>query len=275
MPCYADTIVRIKHVRRNKKEDSGNFSVWAIGTYPVECEIYEIEMTLPIPINPDDRDPDSQAVFQRDEYYSIGGKVVPGSYAGNRRLKMMVATSTHITLAEKEKPSDSNRCPLKVSLVGIPQAIPIEIKNTESSVFEIIVSDYIAQPYNYIIKVVYPHINNQFKHFKTSIRPHESVIFVIGQLEIIDNEFYVYAREINYVDMHLSTKKKDYEINNNEITSLSTNTTRSKLLYIHKNVAKNSGDTSEFHSSTSTTSEYFESIYQDDLSKDIENSEEI
>ncbi|CAG8731573.1 13553_t:CDS:1, partial [Dentiscutata heterogama] len=67
----------------------------------------------------------------------------------------------------------------------------------------------------------------------------------------------------------------DYEINNNEITLLSTNTTRSKLLYIHKNVAKNSGDTSEFHSSTSTTSEYFESMYQDDLSKDIEDSEEI
>lgn len=273
MPCYADTIVRIKHVRRNKKDDPRNFSIWAVGTYPVEYETYEMEMNLPMPINPDDRDPDSQAIFLRDEYYSVGGKVIPGSYGGSRRLKMIVATSTHVTLAEST--TDSNRCPLKVSLVGIPQALPIEIKNTESSVIEMLISDYIAQPYNYIIKVVFPHSNTQFKHLKTSIRPHESILFVIGQLEIIDNEFYVYAREINYVDTHLSTKKKDNEINNNEITLLSTNTTRSKLLYIHQNVAKNSGETSNFHTSNSTTSEYFESMYQDDLSKLIEDSEEI
>ncbi|CAG8584459.1 22550_t:CDS:2 [Cetraspora pellucida] len=269
MPCYADTIVRIKHVRRNKKEDSRTFSLWAIGAYPIGTEDLEMEMTLPMPINPDDRDPDSQALFKRDEYFSVGGKIVPGTYAGNKRLKMLVTNSTNISIDGKA----SNKCPMKVSLVGIPQKMPLDIRHTENSVIDLLVSDYLLhQQYNYIVKVVFPHVN-QFKHYKTSVRPHESILFVVGQLEIIDNEIYVYARELSYIDS-LSTKKKDYEPNNHEVTLITTNTTRSKLLYAHKNAFKNSDvkysdDTQEeIISSTSTGSEYFESMYQDDLSGD-------
>ncbi|CAG8568634.1 3179_t:CDS:2 [Racocetra persica] len=274
MPCYADTIVRIKHVRRNKKEDARTFSMWAIGAYPVGSEGYEMEMILPIPINPDDRDPDSQAIFKRDEYYSVGGKIVPGSYAGNKRLKMLVSASTSITIDDKV--ADSNKCPIKVSLVGIPQTMPSEIRHTENSIIELLISDHLLQQhYNYIIKVVFPHIS-QFKHFKTSVRPHESIIFVIGQLEIIDDEFYVYARELNFVDT-FATKKKVHETNNHEITLITTtNTTRSKLLYAHKNTTNNSEDSPEnIQSSTSTASEYFESMYQDDPSEDDELPQDV
>ncbi|CAG8806948.1 9015_t:CDS:1, partial [Dentiscutata erythropus] len=75
MPCYADTIIKIKHAKHNEKEDAKVPSVWALGTYPPGCNDKEIEVTLFLPINQDERDPESQAIFKRDEYYSVGGKI--------------------------------------------------------------------------------------------------------------------------------------------------------------------------------------------------------
>ncbi|CAG8672110.1 1267_t:CDS:2 [Racocetra persica] len=67
MPCYADTIIKVKHVKQSGKEDAKMLSVWAIRTYPTGREDNEIEVILFIPINPNDRDSKSQAIFKRDE----------------------------------------------------------------------------------------------------------------------------------------------------------------------------------------------------------------
>lgn len=81
MPCYLDTIIKIKHVKQNETKDAKSISVWAIGTYPMGLEDNEIEIVLYVPCNRDERDHDSQAMFRRDEYYSVGGKIIPNRYA--------------------------------------------------------------------------------------------------------------------------------------------------------------------------------------------------
>ncbi|CAG8840450.1 20559_t:CDS:1, partial [Racocetra persica] len=59
----------------------------AIRIYSTERKNNEIEMTLFLSINPNDRDPESQAIFKKDEYYFVRRKIVPGFYAGQIRLK--------------------------------------------------------------------------------------------------------------------------------------------------------------------------------------------
>ncbi|RIB26777.1 hypothetical protein C2G38_2162408 [Gigaspora rosea] len=91
MPCYADTIVRIKYVRRTEREDIKSLVVWAISSYPVERDDCEIEMVLFLPLESQERDSETQAIFERDCFYSVGGKVVPGCYEGNIRPKVFVS----------------------------------------------------------------------------------------------------------------------------------------------------------------------------------------
>ncbi|CAG8528274.1 26657_t:CDS:1, partial [Dentiscutata erythropus] len=63
MPCYADTVVRIKLARQHVKEDANLLVVWALGSYPVEREDYDIELSLFLSNNLDESDPESQAIF--------------------------------------------------------------------------------------------------------------------------------------------------------------------------------------------------------------------
>ena len=97
MPCYADTIVRVKFVKQYEKEkdDSSLLVVWAFATYPVERDDREIEMTLFVPVNIEERDNETQAIFEKDSFYSVGGKIIPGFYNGNKRAKVLV-TNVHI-----------------------------------------------------------------------------------------------------------------------------------------------------------------------------------
>jgi hypothetical protein len=92
MPCCADTIVRIKyakqHVKEKEEEEEDLLVVWAIGAYPVEGENYDIELVLFVPDDPTKRDPETQAIFKRDNFFSVGGKIVPGQYGGNKRAKV-------------------------------------------------------------------------------------------------------------------------------------------------------------------------------------------
>ncbi|CAG8781584.1 4586_t:CDS:1 [Racocetra fulgida] len=150
---------------------------------------------------------------------------------------MIVATSTHLTITDRA--SDSNKCPLKVSLIGTPQEKPAAIDNTQNSVIEMLISDYISQDYKYAIYVVFPHDNPRFEHFKTSIQPQESIIFVVGQIEVIDNKFYVSAKDITYININILKKNSDSE---HQVQSIPPNSTRSKLLHIHQSITKNSKD---------------------------------
>ncbi|CAG8670057.1 10703_t:CDS:2, partial [Gigaspora rosea] len=106
------TIIKIKHVKQNETKDTKSISVWAIGSYPIGLKDNDIEVVLYVPRNHDEQDPDLQAMFRRDEYYS-----------------MSVATSTHLT----SRASDSNKCPLKVSLIGTAQGNPTVIESTNDS----------------------------------------------------------------------------------------------------------------------------------------------
>ena len=57
------------------------------------CYILEnsdIEVVLYVPRNHDEQDPNSQAMFRRDEYYSVGRKIIPNHYAGCVRAKVVI-----------------------------------------------------------------------------------------------------------------------------------------------------------------------------------------
>ncbi|CAG8641182.1 24876_t:CDS:2, partial [Dentiscutata erythropus] len=161
---------RLKYYKKNHKKQ-------AVGVYPIESEDCELDITLFIPMNDEERDPNSQSIFETNEYYCVGGKIVLGSYNGNLRLKMTVASSTHLSI---KKDFGSNRCPLKVSLVGVAQDAPKEI-NRENAILNVLVNDYARQIY---------------------------MLFVVGQMEIIEKDLYVYAVDISYVDTGSATKKK-------------------------------------------------------------------
>ncbi|CAG8517603.1 17189_t:CDS:2 [Cetraspora pellucida] len=126
-----------------------------------------------------------------------------------------VATSTYLTV--NSKPSESNKCLLKVSLVETPQGKTAEIKNTDNCMIKVLMTDHAR----------------------------ESLIFVVGQMKVIDNKFYVNAKDINYINV----KKKNSEADDSQISLTSTNSTRSKLLNIHQNIIKNLRDTSTVQSS--------------------------
>ena len=143
---------------------------------------------------------------------------------------MTAAVSTHVTIADRVP--NSNKCPLKISLVGILQKMLIKIKNRQVSLLETLISDYVSQKHSYNVKVVFPTDNSRFNHLKTTICPHETLIFVVGQMEIIANEFYVYANDINFVSTNFTVKNKEHV----SAELLSANPMRSKLLNIHQNV---------------------------------------
>ncbi|CAG8629824.1 13725_t:CDS:2, partial [Cetraspora pellucida] len=225
MPCYADTIVRVKVVRQTTKHESDLIIVWAIGVYPVGREDSEIEMVLFAPINYSDRDPETQAIFEKDGFYSVGGKIVPGYYGSNKRPK-------------------SNKCPLKISLIGIPQELPKVVENDENAIFNVLVNDYVGQDYSFIVKVAFLHSNPRLGHLKSTVRPHDSLIFVVGQLEVIDNDFYIYAKDINFVDLSYF-KRKSLDESNLRNPSEVVNVTRSKLLFTHRKVNENLKDISK------------------------------
>lgn len=88
MPCHADTIVKANQVRQTCNEDSKLVTIWAVGVYPVESEDCELDMALFIPLESEERDPNTQSIFENNEYYSISGKIVLGNYNGNLRLKV-------------------------------------------------------------------------------------------------------------------------------------------------------------------------------------------
>ncbi|CAG8481249.1 9194_t:CDS:2 [Scutellospora calospora] len=232
MPCNADTIVKIKVVIESVKENL--VVVWAIGLYPVGVENCEIELTQFVPVNLEERDHDTQATFQKDEYFSISSKIVPDIYKNNIRPRMTVSTSTHLKILDRVP--TSNKYSLKVSLVGIVQETS-DFKNREDSVIKVSVTDYSRQDYNFVVNVVFQYLDSCFKGLASFIRPKETLVFIVGQIEFIENDIYVYAQDINCVNTYFNNKKREYDIKNEEIPS-STNSARSKLLSIHKDISK-------------------------------------
>ncbi|CAG8528601.1 6309_t:CDS:2, partial [Dentiscutata erythropus] len=122
-------------VRLTNREDLNLTIVWATGVYPFESEDHELDLVLFVPIKDDEKDSNTQAIFVKDEYYCIAGKVVPKIFNNNFKLKITVLTSTHITI---RRDLGSNRCPLKVLLVGVAQDIMREF-NKEDAIVNVLV----------------------------------------------------------------------------------------------------------------------------------------
>ncbi|CAG8435702.1 3353_t:CDS:2 [Scutellospora calospora] len=137
----------------------------AIGEYPVECEDYEIEMILFALANLNERDPESQTFLKK--IISI-------------LLEIKVSTSTYLTILNKVVVS--NKCLLKISLVGVPQSMPQEVLNDENAIIQILINDYNGEKCNFIMKIIFPYRNSRLAYLKNTIRPHESLIFVVGQI---------------------------------------------------------------------------------------------
>ncbi|KAF0516136.1 hypothetical protein F8M41_017153 [Gigaspora margarita] len=117
-----------------------------LGTYSVEREDYNIEIILFVPVSLDDRDPESQAVFVKDNFFSVGSKIIPRFYKENKRAKV----------------EELNKCSLKVSLLGVPQEVPNVIK--VDAVVQILVSDYVSVTENGgMLLSVLSNNNNKFK----------------------------------------------------------------------------------------------------------------
>ncbi|CAG8598007.1 5473_t:CDS:2, partial [Diversispora eburnea] len=221
-----------QHVK--EKEESDLLVVWALGTYPVGCEDCDIELVLFVLASLKDRDPEVQVIFVKDNFFSVGGKIVLGDYCGSKRVKITVSTSMHVIILNKVP--ESNKYPLKVSLVEVPQEMPNEVK--DDIIVKISVSDYVRQECHFIVRVVFPCHNSCFSHLKDTIHFQESLAFVVGQMEIIDNKFYMYAKDINYINTHF-IKKKSYEDNLSQSSLASQNNVRSKLMITHQNIAEN------------------------------------
>ncbi|CAG8480903.1 17866_t:CDS:2 [Cetraspora pellucida] len=123
----------------------------------------KIELTLFILTNYKERDFDLQAIFEQDEFYSVRGEIIPGKY------KDSMTVSSSIQLKILDKVPLLNKCPLKVSLISIPQEIPAELNDNKNSVFGILVNDYAIQKHNFIVKIVYSHLTPRFKCTKETI----------------------------------------------------------------------------------------------------------
>ncbi|CAG8750043.1 10639_t:CDS:2, partial [Dentiscutata erythropus] len=188
----------IKLVRQHVKKDSNLLVVWALSSYPVERKDYDIELYLFMPNNLAESDPESQAIFVKDGFFSVG---------------ITVLTSTYLMIFNKVVVS--NKCPLKVSLVGIPQEIPNVVK--EDAIVQTLVTDYAGQEHNFIMKIVFPYYNSCFAHLKDTIRPQESLIFSIFSGNSVSQGF-----------------------------SSSRHSNRSKLLDTHHNASESSKDSSGF-----------------------------
>ncbi|CAG8791396.1 10666_t:CDS:2 [Dentiscutata erythropus] len=240
MPCHVDTIVKINQIRQTYKDET-KLTIYATGTYPIESEDHELEMVLFIPINDEDRDPNTQSIFEKNEFYCVGGKIVFANFNGSLKLKMTVACSTHLTI---KRDLSSNRCPLKASLIGIMQDVPTEIDD-ENAIINVLVEDYAGQNYSFAIKIIFPYHNTRFKHLMNSTRSTESMLFIVGQMEVIEKDLYIYAVDISYININYGIKRKTCETGNSQTTTKLYRSVRSKLLTAHQNVNENTSRISE------------------------------
>ncbi|CAG8440472.1 17890_t:CDS:2 [Cetraspora pellucida] len=206
----------------------------------------KIELLLFISTNYKKRDFDSQAIFKQDEFYPVREKIIPEKYKYSIRQKITVSLFTQLKILNKVPLL--NKCLLKVSLIDIPQEILTELNNNENFVFRILVNNYAIQKYNFIVKIVYFYLTPRFKCTKETIQPQESLIFIVSLMEIIDNDFYIYAKEIN----NMSNITKNIIKDRNQMLSTLPKSTQSKLLFTHQNI-KDTEVTSDIQSTSNNS----------------------
>ncbi|RIB05347.1 hypothetical protein C2G38_2047659 [Gigaspora rosea] len=222
-------------------------------------------MIMFVPIEPNKRDPDSQAVFEKDHYYVVSGKIVLEIYRGIKRVKMTISTSTCVSI---NKIPDSNNCPMRVSVVGIVQN---EVEKQLQMMKMLLLK------------------------FQSTIIPLQMLISC--ELEIIKDNIYIYAKDINYVELHIEVKKQVFDSYNSQNSTMLSISTQSKLLATYRSIAESSGNVprpstlantinldnfecevidykSEALKDYDTTNEYFDKTQNSDMKDEEESSDD-
>ncbi|RIB19363.1 hypothetical protein C2G38_2083338 [Gigaspora rosea] len=83
-------------------------------------------------------------------------------------------------------------------------------------------------------------MNSRFAQLKNLIQPKETLIFVVGQMEIINNNLYINAKDISCINTNSATKKIT---ECDQQMSPPTKSARSKLLSIHQSMIEPSEET--------------------------------
>ncbi|CAG8810277.1 24766_t:CDS:1, partial [Gigaspora rosea] len=96
---------------------------------------------------------------------------------------------------------------LKICLIRTAQEPPFEIANNENAIIETMITDYAEHNYTFNVKVIYPFMNSRFAQLKNLIKPKEILIFILGQIEIINNNLYINAKDISCINTNSTTKK--------------------------------------------------------------------
>ncbi|CAG8850320.1 31813_t:CDS:1, partial [Gigaspora margarita] len=65
MPCHIDTIVKINQIRQTYRDES-KLTLYAIGAYPIKSEDCELELVLFVPINKEEKDSNTQSIFEKN-----------------------------------------------------------------------------------------------------------------------------------------------------------------------------------------------------------------
>ncbi|CAG8749835.1 23612_t:CDS:2, partial [Gigaspora rosea] len=194
--------IKYVHTYENKN-DRDSMIVWAIGAYPVDHEDSEVEIVSFISTNPAERDPETEAVFKRDGFYSIGGKIIPAYYGDVKR----------------------------------PKELPWVIDN-ESAIFDVSVCDYVGKEIKFVVKIVFQHAISRFAHLKNTICPYDSLVFVVGQLEAASVVHYKLiathhnvknSKEDSDIKASSSRSSNDFEIDNQLSLSLDDNFSKKRV----------------------------------------------
>ncbi|CAG8577773.1 31701_t:CDS:2 [Gigaspora margarita] len=127
MPCNIDTIVKIKVVRETEKDNW--LTIWAIGCYPIGDEDKEIELTSFVLVDFIERDHDLQAIFQKGEYFSVGGKIVPDKYKDTIRPKR--SKIDRINEVNEDVMTDGNANSLDVNNELVNNEVDNDLNNIE------------------------------------------------------------------------------------------------------------------------------------------------
>ncbi|CAG8729511.1 19338_t:CDS:2 [Gigaspora margarita] len=101
----------------------------SIRTYPIGLKDNEVEVVLYVLCNHDEWDPDSQAMIRRDEYYSVGGRIILNRYARNVRPKAPIIQTLSLTTSSniesepsiKHKRSEEIDQLIDIDFIGKPE----------------------------------------------------------------------------------------------------------------------------------------------------------
>ncbi|CAG8518673.1 7446_t:CDS:1, partial [Diversispora eburnea] len=79
--------MRIKYMKQHVKVNLDFLIVWALDIYSIKREDYEIELVLFVSVNSNDKNLETQAIFEKDNFFAVGVKIVLEYYSGNKRAK--------------------------------------------------------------------------------------------------------------------------------------------------------------------------------------------